>query len=1130
MLLLCALIVGSGDLWADDYELVTNVSQLSDGDVIIIASGTSGSCYAIGAANSPSNRKAVSVSVSENKITTDVDNENETTGTANTETAALTKPLEITLVASSTKWNLKEVVSNGNVYLNGGYKNNSNKNQNHLKAAASAETATGKNNANGVWTIEVNTTSHIATITNENGYYIQLNGTIFASYVNAQTDVYIYKKKAAKTASNLTITNTENTINLAIGGTTTGDITYTTSSDGTMHFTSNNTSVATVDEYGEVTAVAEGSTTITVSQDEGTSYAASSNLSVTINVSDARTAVGSITATSPTTVYVGQIDDFTLTQSMTGTVSNYAWSLGSGEDAYLTLADETFEGVAEGDVTVTVTATPTDASTYKPVTASFPVSVEYKYAAPSLPAAAVFFSTKSITIPAIAGADVYYTTDGSTPTKLSTKYTVAFEVSATKTVKAIAIDEDGCVSPVASATYTKEDVLDINLTDVTFQDFSGAGNGYDNGAEKNLTFTATDGETKLKITGTNIMSNNGLQVRNTPGTFTTQYIKNAEKAFSLTATFTNGLSYKISYADGSDDTNGTLTSGTAITPNSFPCKFTFTRSNGTPVITKIVLTPLKDPIATGVSITDPGTLAKGETGTFVGASTDVDDCTKAWSSSNESVIEIKDASAGTYEAKGHGTAKITYTITPEDGTTYREVSANINVNVTEPVVITASDVSMTYGDAAEPIGATTSTGYDGTLTYESGNTAIATVDASGKVTAVAVGTTTITISAPADAEHLYTAGNDKVINVTINAPAGGTEAKSVNPVNIVNSTFTSTTWPTGWTQTSTNNDWDGWSATNNGLAGTGYNSGSRYAGTFDLISPEFDLSGYASAEVSFSHAGQYFGTPSEEALLLIKVGDADPVNLTINTYFSNTNWTATTNTTNLDAYVGNTVRLIFRYISDGTSAHCGTWDVKSLKITATPAATISATLNADGYATFCSEYPLDFSSASGYTAWYASAVEGSTITFEKITGSIKGGQGILLKGDGGATVTLNSVDSDVELDDNMLVGCLAPTYVGGDAQNYALVHVDATNETPAHSEFQNLERYTGIMPAGKAYLRIPGQGQAPSAFRIVFEENNATDINSIEESDKAVKFIENGQLYIMRNGVVYDAVGRLIRK
>ena len=60
----------------------------------------------------------------------------------------------------------------------------------------------------------------------------------------------------------------------------------------------------------------------------------------------------------------------------------------------------------------------------------------------------------------------------------------------------------------------------------------------------------------------------------------------------------------------------------------------------------------------------------------------------------------------------------------------------------------------------------------------------------------------------------------------------------------------------------------------------------------------------------------------------------------------------------------------------------------------------------------------------------------------------------------------------------------------------------------------------------KAYIRMAKNASAPSALRIV---NGATNIENIESNETAVKFIENGQLFIKKNGVVYDAVGTVVK-
>ena len=55
-----------------------------------------------------------------------------------------------------------------------------------------------------------------------------------------------------------------------------------------------------------------------------------------------------------------------------------------------------------------------------------------------------------------SGAEIYYTTNGSEPTKASTKYTAAIKVSANETIKAIAVAADHSNSSAATAAYAIE--------------------------------------------------------------------------------------------------------------------------------------------------------------------------------------------------------------------------------------------------------------------------------------------------------------------------------------------------------------------------------------------------------------------------------------------------------------------------------------------------------------------------------------------------------------------------------------------------------------------------------------------------------------------------------------------------
>ena len=80
---------------------------------------------------------------------------------------------------------------------------------------------------------------------------------------------------------------------------------------------------------------------------------------------------------------------------------------------------------------------------------------------PELTSSCNFLEEQKVTISCpTEGAEIYYTTDGTEPTKESELYSEPFTVDETTTVKAIAVNGNGS-SEVATATYTKVELMSI---------------------------------------------------------------------------------------------------------------------------------------------------------------------------------------------------------------------------------------------------------------------------------------------------------------------------------------------------------------------------------------------------------------------------------------------------------------------------------------------------------------------------------------------------------------------------------------------------------------------------------------------------------------------------------------------
>ena len=222
-------------------------------------------------------------------------------------------------------------------------------------------------------------------------------------------------------------------------------------------------------------------------------------------------------------------------------------------------------------------------------------------------------------------------------------------------------------------------------------------------------------------------------------------------------------------------------------------------------------------------------------------------------------------------------------------------------------------------------------------------------------------------------------------------------------------------------------------------------------------------------------------------------------------------------------------------LSDG--AHDITASSKNMYISEmdiTTATSVSGTITPAGWASFSSSYPIDLSDITGGTAYYASDATVNIVTLTKITEKVPAGTGLMIKGTPNATFTVATTSEETTdlSTSNLLKAGTGASVAASTTGTYHYVFGYKTSDASVYG-FYNLSTATTV-PAGKAYLETTSAltdpiGGAPAIIRIVDEENTTTSIEAIGATDEAVKFIENGQLYILRDGVVYDALGRKVR-
>lgn len=380
-----------------------------------------------------------------------------------------------------------------------------------------------------------------------------------------------------------------------------------------------------------------------------------------------------------------------------------------------------------------------------------------------------------------------------------------------------------------------------------------------------------------------------------------------------------------------------------------------------------------------------------------------------WSSSNKDVADI--TSAGVVTLKTEGTTTITASYAGDE--TYAASSAEYSLTVTDSR--TEITPSLTYDNTTLILGQTTTatptltgnTG-NGDVTYSSDDTSVATVDADGVVTAVTVGTAHITANIAATSD--YRAGSAQATITVANNPLGSKSITwTLSPINSANAELTSTSESTSIYLKNI----DEINHSKVSLNSSPSKASNRTAKVDRTVGKDNDKYVY----VTFDVEDGYYFIPSSISIKVANVSNVttfdaeliDENDVTVGESektFNSTDGTVETwvinNSDNGKAMSGTVTLKIYGYAETAGTYRFGNQIVIEGNVTRVVPVTISAAK----YATFASDYDLDFSSVDGLYAYTATA-SSNTITFNKVTGSVKAGDGLLLYADVNTATTFN---------------------------------------------------------------------------------------------------------------------------
>lgn len=172
---------------------------------------------------------------------------------------------------------------------------------------------------------------------------------------------------------------------------------------------------------------------------------------------------------------------------------------------------------------------------------------------------------------------------------------------------------------------------------------------------------------------------------------------------------------------------------------------------------------------------------------------------------------------------------------------------------------------------------------------------------------------------------------------------------------------------------------------------------------------------------------------------------------------------------------------------------------------------------------------------AGVTAYIAKYESGDAITLTPLTKDIPANTGVILFGSKNAVYTL-SAETPLNPGDPATISAGANQLVAASEWGGTLdkgIYTNVAKDNVYVLVGNELYKYTGNqMKANKAYLQLGQSGPygAPKRIQMVVAETEETQaVDNVETTIEAVKFMENGQIFIRRGENIYNVQGQIVK-